>query len=606
VIFHLNNNKDIGFASMRTDSILTCILLALCFPLGLLAQDTDNSHINSWLDRDEAVVGSTVRITIELAGEEAADCDLAKIPTIPDITVDRLVGPVVSVRPYSGRHTEQGKTELVARFEVFLIPKKEGKLTIPPIRIIAQGGKEFFSSSLPLKVVTRALPEDRVDLEVRAEKYRIYLHEPLLIKIKLKIKDSWFDRLSNASTEEFLDLPWLDGIPTFILQELTKPSDLKAKKEIKLKGAGLSIPFTIDSVPLDTIIEGEKPQAMYILTAEAIYLPTEAGSFEISSSTYGVRLKDSRSVFCSSDGFKVEVTPLKMKGRPAGFTTGVGDFKVSFKTVPDPVKVMVGESIKLIFSVEGWGNLEFLEMPQFPQLEKDFRLYGVSDNQDWKRKVRIFDISPKSTAIDEIPSLSFSYFNPKIDEYVTKEWGPKRAFVSIGDKEEVGNPLNIDLDEIATIKQNQNAGARTDLVKTISIIALFASILLLGVAEARSVYLKAGKRRFQDNVIRGAYSNFFLVITSNGGEVGPDQVAKALAEYIANRFSLSMQEILSGSSVAQLISVGIAESHAEKADEIFRELDAVRFASDDETCVSSSLIEKTKDLVDMLEDEVQK
>ena len=129
-----------------------------------------------------------------------------------------------------------------------------------------------------------------------------------------------------------------------------------------------------------------------------------------------------------TDGAVVKIKALPVQGRPAGFSGAVGNFDVASDAAS--TNGATGDPLKLKITVTGRGN--------FSRVSTD----GLRASADWKtyRPSMQFEptdssnttgsktfeqsIIPVNAGTQEIPSVSFSYFDPEKGTYVTKETKP--------------------------------------------------------------------------------------------------------------------------------------------------------------------------------------
>lgn len=117
-----------------------------------------------------------------------------------------------------------------------------------------------------------------------------------------------------------------------------------------------------------------------------------------------------------------EVAELPATGRPENFTGAIGAFSLS--TSASPQQVEIGEPITLNIKIEGKGNFDRVESPLFPATP-DWKTYSptsnyVSQENIFPRKKQFEQaIVAKSSTNTSIPALSFSYFDPEKESYLT-------------------------------------------------------------------------------------------------------------------------------------------------------------------------------------------
>ncbi len=130
-----------------------------------------------------------------------------------------------------------------------------------------------------------------------------------------------------------------------------------------------------------------------------------------------------------SNAITMQVKPLPVQNRPAGFTGLVGSYEMSARLRPEELDV--NDASNLLLTIQGTGNIRMLEPPKIlfprhldvfdPKIEEN-----VSAGSNGISGSRLFDylIIPRSAGMVEIPSISFIYFDPARSEYITRKTKP--------------------------------------------------------------------------------------------------------------------------------------------------------------------------------------
>ena len=122
-----------------------------------------------------------------------------------------------------------------------------------------------------------------------------------------------------------------------------------------------------------------------------------------------------------------EVVDLPEKDQPADFTGAIGDF--SMQVSAQPVDIEVGEPITLKVAISGQGNFARVDIPEFPD-SSGWKTYDptseFSEQKNSYTGSKRFEraIVARNRSLTEIPSLSFSYFDPKAKQYVIRTSKP--------------------------------------------------------------------------------------------------------------------------------------------------------------------------------------
>ena len=132
-----------------------------------------------------------------------------------------------------------------------------------------------------------------------------------------------------------------------------------------------------------------------------------------------------RPVTVTSRPVVFNVVPLPDEGRPENFSGAIGDFELAVSA--NRQEVEVGEPLTLTMAISGKGNFDRVEAPLFPD-NNDWKTYsptsaftddggdlGTSGTKRFEQAV-----VARNGAVEEIPALSFNYFDPVRKEYVTR------------------------------------------------------------------------------------------------------------------------------------------------------------------------------------------
>jgi len=129
----------------------------------------------------------------------------------------------------------------------------------------------------------------------------------------------------------------------------------------------------------------------------------------------------------SSETINATVQAFPGKGQPAGFTGAIGDFE--FDVYVEKTVMNVGDPIQLIHTIKGRGNFDRVESPSFPA-NGQWRVYGSSAESDAGtynlegKKVFSQTVVPLRDFVTEVPTITFSYYDPEKHQYITKQSKP--------------------------------------------------------------------------------------------------------------------------------------------------------------------------------------
>jgi tetratricopeptide (TPR) repeat protein len=307
---------------------------------------------------------------------------------------------------------------------------------------------------------------------------------------------------------------------------------------------------------------------------------------------------EARETFAVSEPVTLNILPVPKTGQPDTFTGGVGTFKTAASAVP--TKVHVGDPITLTVRVTGTGNLPEIGSPNLLAQEKwteSFKIYEDPSPGRMEDDAKVFTISvrPKSSQITELPSIKLSYFNPKLEKYqdtytdsipLQVEESPRFDSSSIVDMS--GASRSSELTELLGGIVANYSGLdmlephepyRLSLAGWFVVVLAPPGLWCMAYAWHRHVVRvrhDPARRRAQRAYSRAVER---LKATTGGGTVDvPDEVAKAVAGYLADRLNLSAGELTPAEGLHFANMLGASPPLAGRFSELLVQCDQSRFA----------------------------
>ncbi len=378
------------------------IVIALIFSVIVLhAQDVE---FNARLDKNK--LGLNERLRVDFTMNQ--DGDNFSPPSFLGFTV--VGGPNQSV----SRQYVNGKSSFSKTFSYFLQPQQKGNLTIGQAEITVNG--EVYKSPAVEVTVTAAvdkpadpndvtyLAKENIHLVAEVSNSNPYLNEAFTIVYKLYVAE----RTSVSNWRE-LDAP---QYADFWSQNIDE-------KQFKI---------------YDGTYEGEPYR--YVILRRTVLYPQKTGKLTIeplslSVSTtvptnrrdiFGRTLTKSASITVSAKSRTIDVKSLPTAGKPDDFSGAVGSF--SFNVATNKGELDAGEALQLDVKVGGKGNLKLFTLPE-PNFPSTLEVYEPETNDDISTnlagmsgiKKQSYTVVPQFKGKYPIPSLSFSYFDPKANQY---------------------------------------------------------------------------------------------------------------------------------------------------------------------------------------------
>lgn len=125
----------------------------------------------------------------------------------------------------------------------------------------------------------------------------------------------------------------------------------------------------------------------------------------------------------------INVNPLPNEGKPRDFSGTVGKFSIT--STIDKREVEVNQPVTIVLKITGVGNVKSVAEPKMPELP-DFRIYRSSSNENMTKLndllggTKVFEevFIPGRPGEQEIPAISYTYFDPEVGKYRTIKTKP--------------------------------------------------------------------------------------------------------------------------------------------------------------------------------------
>ena len=382
--------------------IFAFVLLA---PLGLGAQVEFVAKVS------KKKLGLNERLRIDFEMNE--DGDNLEPPDFEGFRV--LGGPNQSI----SNSWINGKRTYSKTYSFFLAPLRKGTITIGQAAIEIEGERY---KSVPVEVlVTEAveIPKDgnnadylaseNVHLVAEVSNANPYLNEAITVVYKLYVSN----QVSITSNWREIDSP--------------KYADFWSQ--------------TLDQKGQLQIYEGQYrgEDYRYVILRTTVLYPQKTGELSIEPLTLDVPIdvrSNRRDFFgrflntrvnktISAGRRTIDVKPLPLENRPEDFTGAVGYF--DFDTSISRTELDAQESLEYSVTIRGEGNLKLFELPK-PQFPNAFEVYEPARNDKITTRssgmrgsiAEVYTLVPQNQGNYPLPTLSFSYFDPNLERYITK------------------------------------------------------------------------------------------------------------------------------------------------------------------------------------------
>ena len=596
-----------------TVSSLWTILPALAAALAAPSSE-QRGDVAIEISSREVHVGEPV--VVQIAVINAEDHDPPTLPELSGVTVRQM-------RPSSQFSMINGVTERKVVYGFQLIPRRPGRIEIPPVSVRIDG--RILKTASASVLVTDTETSDVLHVQLVSPRKTVYLGESLEVTLEIWLRP-YRDRNVRMDAGDMLARVDFDNGQWGAFHDTV----------IRLRNRELRWQYRED-----TRIDAEgHERAYFIYPIKIDYVPTRTGPLDVGEIgvlvSYPTRTGRSDDLFSMFNRFQVtrarsirqtpaepeiQVLSPPAEGRPEHFNGAVGRF--AFTASSNATRVRVREPIELTLTITGLGVLDRVPPPPLASVEaltRDFRvptdtLAGVVTGN---RKEFVVRIGAKHADVTEIPALPFSFFDPENETYVTRWSAP--IPLEVGASEQVSISQFVDdepSDRNHVTRLTETAvGIRANYVEPGELLAQqnlapsWGSLLLLGGSPLAYLALvlaaRRHRRRSEDQAYvrrRRAASTALRNLDSatNNPEpvVAASQAAAALVGYVADRTNappgLTRNEV-----VDLLRRHGVADDRVQLADTLLHRCETLQYAGG---AAPSDLPEQVTRCVKQLEEE---
>ncbi len=422
-----------------------------------------------------------------------------------DFAAPRFINFRVVAGPFQSSNFSMinGKTSFEQTLTYTLQPKKKGKFTITPATLTYKG-KTVMSNPVKI-VVTNAvktptnpndpnlLAQENIHLVVDFSNTNPYVGESIYVIYKLYV-----DRNKAGITNEVQSKPpnfngfWNQNIE---IKQLTEKRGTYQGKEMS-----------------------------YYIIRKDVLIPQHAGNLKITPIQIDIdgvvatnqidffgRPRTKRINLTLTGGKRtINVKALPEEGKPSSFDGAVGNYNFEVKT--NKTIVNANESALIKVKISGKGNLKLASLPKL-EAPNGIEIYEPEHKENIQTTLNgqmgnveeIYTIVPQYKGKYKIPSLNFSYFNPKEEKYYSINSQdiilnvPNGAnLVTENTTENNQNPTNTNFANIHTKTSLHKISKKEDFFKS----NLFYLLLILPLFSIPiGIYLGKKKRERAGDVI---------------------------------------------------------------------------------------------------------
>lgn len=405
---------------------LRFIVLAGVAALAILAggarADVDSEvTITAALSRDSIGMDETAILEVVVAGNDQN----LPAPQLPGLAAF----DVYSQGRSSNISIVNGQMSSTVNYRYILMPKKPGTYPIQDIAAVYKNHR-FVANALTLTVLDKGMaapPELEQDAQTDGGEARDYF---MLAEVD--------NEKPYVNEQVTLTLKFYTAVQYYSTPDLTPPTTTGFWTEVLGSKPPYHVRLNNRNYRVLEIKYALFPTQTGKLTIGRGMIRTTVAAKRRGNSVFDDFFGRGEEVTVRSKPIAIDVRPLPTAGRPADFTGTIGQFTISATT--DKREVEVNQPVSVTVTITGWGNVKSVAEPPIGDLQ-DFRVYRASSNEELSKQndqvggKKVFEevFIPNRPGDLEIPSLTFSYFNPKSGGYETKRTKPITLRVKPGE-----------------------------------------------------------------------------------------------------------------------------------------------------------------------------
>ena len=368
-----------------------------------------------------------------------------------------------------------GRSSFEKAYSYFLTPNQKGTFIIKPAAIEYNG--QIYKTA-PVKIIVTAAteqPRDPNDTQMSGDenlylvadvsKTNPYINEPITVVYKLYFGNIGISNVGESSKPKYNDF-WSQNI------EIKQPE----LQEGIFKGQNFRF-IVLKKVVL-------YPQKSGRLKIEPLSLSVDVELPTNRRDMFGRMMLTQTTKRVSAGAKIINVKPLPEAGKPDDFSGAVGDF--DFKVTPSKTNLKHGESLDLVVSVSGKGNLKLFSLPK-PVVPNALEMYDAVHSEDISTPLSgmagkssdSYAIIPQYRGNYPVKPMQFSYFDLSSGSYKTLRSPQIMINVLDGPTPADSTATGRNKNKIAAVEEFKTIKSKTNLV-TIDEEDFFGSNLFIG------------------------------------------------------------------------------------------------------------------------------
>ncbi len=331
--------------------------------------------------------------------------------------------------------------------------------------------------------------------------------------------------------------------------------------------------------------------------------------FGISSTSY-----INKKIYSQPFSINVKALPLP---QPNSFKNALGTFSVNSTIIADK-KIKTDEAFTIKLTIKGSGNLNLLTAPDII-LPEDFDTFepkitsNTSINLNSIEGTRTIEyyVIPRNEGEFKIPSILFSYFDPKEKKYKTSQTKEHIIKVLKGENSKVSTPNALatgitfsDKDIAYLITQSKKSSIPfifSSAFYFIGLILLVLSILLYTFLILKDKIRSSSPSKNALKISRKKLKDAEIYLLDKRYDEYYESLLTAIQSYLTNKFLLDNNKMNKLEIENNLIQNKIPTDYIKSLLEIIDQISFTRFAPNTSSEIRKDLLEQSKTLISNIE-----
>ncbi|MDM8521294.1 BatD family protein [Anaerolineales bacterium HSG6] len=575
----MGNNSVISLH--RPILIFIVLWFSFILPQTSFGQETDGISVIAEVDRDSLSLDDQLALTITIQGV----FDDYREPVIPEW--DDFVQ--TGYRSFSSTSIENGLTTSERQFIYYLQPQIEGQLLIGSVQLEIAG--QLYQTE-PIEITVTPANSNDLNLEESTPPDELITPPPAFIV------EAEIDNLTPYLGEQVIYTFRLYRSTIFPGQpDYESPSFTDFWSQTILSQPHYARMISNTNYSVIEVRTAIFPATLGEVTIEPAKLTVPGG------------LRADRTLETNSITLNILSLP---KDAPDSFKGAVGQFDI--RATIDQNMGRVNEPLTLVVDIEGFGNIDVLNEPVLPDLSEwrilDSKPLSQLDIQEeGVYGIRRFErlIFPTQAGEFVFPSVEFSYYNPKLEEYVTLKTALIPLVIEPAETEYEVYPAVVTERDIAPLKPVPVSLSTTPTTRVMGnplfwLCGLFPLLLIGGAWKLQRYRQHRAETNMALKQNRVAYQTAQKALQEliTRPDKGHSVLHKIVLTYLSTRIDQPLTGITLSEQLARLEQAGIEVGMLTRIETLFKQIDVGRFTPG-QTVVPTSQIHAAQTLIHDLE-----